>query len=346
MDHPAVGGLLGHAQLAAIEQVQRRLDRVADLALGVEADPLAVRERGLDHARQIVVLHEPCLSNERSGIPAGRRVSTTGACRRASRHYRRGSSSPPPDSTACRLDPSHCPTDFLDRCADDRRARAACSVHRTTGHPTRSTSGATSTDWRQRSPARARPRRSRRSWRWRPAAGVAIVPQGGNTGLVGGGIPDHSGRQLVLSLTGLDRVRAVDPRGEWLVAEAGCTLAAVQAAAEGAGRLFPLSLGSEGTCQIGGNLSSNAGGVSVIRYGMARELVLGPRGGAGRRQGLERPAHAAQGQYRLRPEAGLPGGGGQPRDHHRRLAAAVRPATGASDAVRGRAVPRGRPSRS
>ena len=107
------------------------------------------------------------------------------------------------------------------------------------------------------------------------SAGVAIVPQGGNTGLVGGGIPDHSGRQLVLSLAGLDRIRAVDPRGEWLVAEAGCTLAAVQAAAEGAGRLFPLSLGSEGTCQIGGNLSSNAGGVNVIRYGMARELVLG-----------------------------------------------------------------------
>ena len=107
------------------------------------------------------------------------------------------------------------------------------------------------------------------------AQGVAIVPQGGNTGLVGGGIPDHSGRQVVLSLAGLDRVRAVDPRGEWLVAEAGCTLAAVQAAAEAAGRLFPLSLGSEGTCQIGGNLSSNAGGVNVIRYGMAREMVLG-----------------------------------------------------------------------
>ncbi|MFL5333961.1 MAG: FAD-binding oxidoreductase [Geminicoccaceae bacterium] len=106
-------------------------------------------------------------------------------------------------------------------------------------------------------------------------SGVAIVPQGGNTGLVGGGIPDHSGRQIVLSLAGLDRVRTVDLRGEWLIAEAGCTLAAVQTAAEAAGRLFPLSLGSEGTCQIGGNLSSNAGGVNVIRYGMARELVLG-----------------------------------------------------------------------
>ena len=106
-------------------------------------------------------------------------------------------------------------------------------------------------------------------------AGVAVVPQGGNTGLVGGGIPDHTGRQIVLSLAGLNRIREVDPRGEWLVAEAGCILAAVQAAAERAGRLFPLSLGSEGTCQIGGNLSSNAGGVSVIRYGMARDLVLG-----------------------------------------------------------------------
>ena len=105
--------------------------------------------------------------------------------------------------------------------------------------------------------------------------GVALVPQGGNTGLVGGGIPDASGTQVVVSLGGLDRVRAVDPRGEWLVAEAGCTLAAVRAAADAAGRLFPLSLGSEGTCQIGGNLAANAGGVNVIRYGMARELVLG-----------------------------------------------------------------------
>ena len=106
-------------------------------------------------------------------------------------------------------------------------------------------------------------------------ASVALVPQGGNTGLVGGGIPDRTGRQVILSTAGLDRVRGVDERGEWLVAEAGCTLTAVQAAAEAAGRLFPLSLGSEGTCQIGGNLSTNAGGVSVIRYGMARDLALG-----------------------------------------------------------------------
>jgi FAD/FMN-containing dehydrogenase len=103
---------------------------------------------------------------------------------------------------------------------------------------------------------------------------VALVPQGGNTGLVGGGIPDTTGGQVVLSRAGLDRGRAVGA-GEWLIAEAGCTLAAVQDAADAAGRLFPLSLGSEGTCRIGGNLASNAGGVNVIRYGMARDLVLG-----------------------------------------------------------------------
>ena len=104
---------------------------------------------------------------------------------------------------------------------------------------------------------------------------VALVPQAGNTSLVGGGVPDASGTQVVLSLARLDRVRSVDPAGDSVVVEAGCTLAAVQAAAEGVDRLFPLSLGSEGTCRIGGNLSTNAGGINVIRYGMARDLALG-----------------------------------------------------------------------
>jgi len=104
---------------------------------------------------------------------------------------------------------------------------------------------------------------------------VALVPQAGNTSLVGGGGPDASGTQVVLSLARLDRVRSVDPAGDSVVVEAGCTLAAVQAAAEGVDRLFPLSLGSEGTCRIGGNLSTNAGGINVIRYGMARDLALG-----------------------------------------------------------------------
>jgi FAD/FMN-containing dehydrogenase len=101
------------------------------------------------------------------------------------------------------------------------------------------------------------------------------VPQAGNTGLVRGGIPDGSGHQVVLSLQRLSRIRHVAAAGDHLVAEAGCVLAEVQAAAEAAGRLFPLSLGAEGSCRIGGNLSTNAGGVNVLRYGMARDLVLG-----------------------------------------------------------------------
>ncbi|MEW6164923.1 MAG: FAD-binding oxidoreductase [Pseudomonadota bacterium] len=104
-------------------------------------------------------------------------------------------------------------------------------------------------------------------------ANVAIVPQGGNTGLCGGATPTNG--EVVVSLTRLNRIRAVDTDNNTLVAEAGCTLAAVQAAAADAGRLFPLSLAAEGTATIGGNLSTNAGGVQVLRYGNARELCLG-----------------------------------------------------------------------
>jgi FAD/FMN-containing dehydrogenase len=107
------------------------------------------------------------------------------------------------------------------------------------------------------------------------AARVAVVPHGGNTGYCGGATPDDSGRQLVLSLERLNHIRSVDAANDSLVAEAGCLLAQVQAAAADAQRLFPLSLGSEGSCQIGGNLSTNAGGTSVLRYGMMRDLVLG-----------------------------------------------------------------------
>ena len=104
---------------------------------------------------------------------------------------------------------------------------------------------------------------------------VGIVPHGGNTSYCGGATPDESGTQLVLSLARLNRVRATDAAGYSMTLDAGCTLAAAQAAARGAGRLFPLSLGSEDSCQIGGNLSTNAGGTAVLRYGMMRELVLG-----------------------------------------------------------------------
>jgi FAD/FMN-containing dehydrogenase len=104
---------------------------------------------------------------------------------------------------------------------------------------------------------------------------IGVVPHGGNTSYCGGATPDESGRQIVLALSRLDRIRSVDAAGFALVAEAGCVLERVRVAAQEAGRLFPLSLGSQGTCQIGGNLATNAGGTQVLRYGMMRDLVLG-----------------------------------------------------------------------
>lgn len=106
-------------------------------------------------------------------------------------------------------------------------------------------------------------------------ARVGVVPVGGNTGYCGGATPSADGSQIVLSLARMRRVRAVDPHNYTMIAEAGCVLADVQAAAAAVDRLFPLSLGSEGSCQLGGNLSTNAGGTAVLRYGMMRDLVLG-----------------------------------------------------------------------
>jgi FAD/FMN-containing dehydrogenase len=102
-----------------------------------------------------------------------------------------------------------------------------------------------------------------------------IVPQGGNTGLAGGATPDGSGKAILLSLKRLNKVRAIDPLNNSMVAEAGCILANLQQAASEADRLFPLSLSAEGTCQIGGNLATNAGGLNVLRFGSARDLCLG-----------------------------------------------------------------------
>jgi len=104
---------------------------------------------------------------------------------------------------------------------------------------------------------------------------VPIVPQGGNTGLVLGSVPDDSGTAIVLSLARMHRIRKVDALNNTLTAEAGCILQRVQQAASEAHRLFPLSLAAEGSCTIGGNLASNAGGTAVLRYGNARELCLG-----------------------------------------------------------------------
>jgi FAD/FMN-containing dehydrogenase len=103
-------------------------------------------------------------------------------------------------------------------------------------------------------------------------AGVPVVPQGGNTGLVGGGVP-YGG--IVLSLARLDRIREIDPVNATITVEAGCILKSVQDAASEAGYLFPLSLASEGSCRIGGNLATNAGGTAVLRYGNMRDLTLG-----------------------------------------------------------------------
>lgn len=104
---------------------------------------------------------------------------------------------------------------------------------------------------------------------------ISVVPHGGNTGYCGGATPRAGYAEIVLSLERLKRVRNMDAAGYTITVDAGCTLASVQAAAIEAKRYFPLSVGSEGTCQIGGNLSTNAGGTAVVRYGMMRDLVLG-----------------------------------------------------------------------
>ncbi len=102
-----------------------------------------------------------------------------------------------------------------------------------------------------------------------------MVPQGGNTSLCGASVPDASGTQVVINLSRMNRVRAVDVDNDTMTVEAGCVLASLQQEADRHARLFPLSLGAEGSCEIGGNLSTNAGGTAVLRYGNTRELVLG-----------------------------------------------------------------------
>ncbi|GGF43098.1 FAD-dependent oxidoreductase [Aliidongia dinghuensis] len=105
--------------------------------------------------------------------------------------------------------------------------------------------------------------------------GVAVTPQGGNTGLCGGATPLTNRPSILMRLDRLNRVREVSPIDDTITVEAGCVLADIQAAAAGVDRLFPLSLGAEGSCQIGGNISTNAGGIAVLRYGAMRSLVLG-----------------------------------------------------------------------
>ncbi|MBO9643593.1 MAG: FAD-binding oxidoreductase [Pseudacidovorax sp.] len=107
------------------------------------------------------------------------------------------------------------------------------------------------------------------------AQGVRVFPQGGNTSVCGGSVPDDGGPNIVLALSRMNRILEINPRNNSITVEAGCVLADVQQAASDADRLFPLSLGAEGSCQIGGNLATNAGGTNVVRFGNARDLVLG-----------------------------------------------------------------------
>lgn len=107
------------------------------------------------------------------------------------------------------------------------------------------------------------------------ANGVRVFPQGGNTSVCGGSVPDEEGKNIVLSLARMNRILEINPANNSMTAQAGCVLADLHEAASEADRLFPLSLGAEGSCQIGGNISTNAGGTNVVRYGNTRDLVLG-----------------------------------------------------------------------
>ena len=155
---------------------------------------------------------------------------------------------------------------------------------------------------------------------------IGVVPQGGHTGRCGGAMPDNSGRQIVLSLARLNRIRALDPLDYTITVEAGCILADIQAAAARAGRLFPLSLGAEGSCQIGGNLATNAGGINVLRYGNARELTLGLEVALADGDRLGWSDRIAQKQYRLRSERPVHRRRRHLGGDHRRRAQAVSPA--------------------
>ncbi len=156
---------------------------------------------------------------------------------------------------------------------------------------------------------------------------VAVVPHGGNTSYCGGATPDEAGSQIVLSLRRLNRVRQVDAANYSMIIEAGCTLAEAQGAAREAERLFPLSLGSEGTAQIGGNLSTNAGGTAVLRYGMMRDLVLGLEVVLADGRVLHRSQEPAQGQHRLRCQILVHRRRRHARRHHRGVLETV-PAAG------------------
>ena len=174
------------------------------------------------------------------------------------------------------------------------------------------------------SPARPRPRSCRRAAT--PACAAARSPQHG---------------EVVLSLNRLDRIREVDPVSNTMTCEAGVTLQRAREAAAGADRLYPQLLPSEGTCTIGGNLSTNAGGTAALAHGIARSHALGHRGGAGRRARARQSQQAQEGQHRLRSQEPVHRRGGHARRDHRGGAAAGAAAALGGDRVRRRAVAAG-----
>ena len=143
---------------------------------------------------------------------------------------------------------------------------------------------------------------------------IALVPQGGNTGLVGGQTPHHG--EVVVSMRRLDKVRDIDPASNTMTCESGVVLQVAQQKAAEADRLFPLSLGAEGSCTIGGNLSTNAGGTAALAFGVAREMALGLEVvlADGR---IQRPVQTEERQYRLRPAQPLHRCRRHARHHHR-----------------------------
>ena len=167
-----------------------------------------------------------------------------------------------------------------------------------------------------------------------------MVPQGGNTGLVGGQTPDMSGEEIIVSTQRLRAVREVDIDANVMICESGVTLAEAQAAALAADRLFPLSLASEGTCTIGGNVSTNAGGVTVIAYGNTRDLVTGVEAVLADGRIVNALEQAAQGQHRLRREEPVRRRRRDARHRHRRFAPAVSQSARAGDGFRRSREPR------
>ena len=165
-------------------------------------------------------------------------------------------------------------------------------------------------------------------------ARIAMVPQGGNTGLVGGQTPDKSGEEIIISTQRLRAIREVDIDSNVMICESGVTLGEAQTAALAADRLFPLSLASEGTCTIGGNISTNAGGLNVIAYGNTRDLVTGVEAVLADGRIVNALQQAAQGQHRLRCEEPFHRRRRNARHHHGRLAPALSQSARAGDGLR------------